>query len=240
MKRHVFKDLQFWKTSLSRKPLILKGARQVGKTYLIKRFGALEYDHVAYFNFEHSPYLRALFSGSLKPQDIIKVLSIEQSIDIQPEKTLIIFDEIQECPEALNSLKYFHETANEYHLCAAGSLLGVTLANSKGFPVGKVDFMTLYPLSFNEFLQAKGDISLYQYLCDLTKVEAIPGPLHEKTMRLFKEYIFTGGMPEAVVEYLAHADFNQVRTVQQNILEAYRLDFMQHIPKNSIMKINQV
>src|ERR1700722_18125099 len=148
MERHLFKKLLAWKDDKSRKPLIIKGARQVGKTYLLTSFGNRVYDNVAYFNFESSPQLHSLFSGSLKPSDIIKILSIELGAEIQPEKTLIIFDEIQECQEALNSLKYFNEFANDYHICAAGSLLGVTLANSKGFPVGKVDFLHLYPLSF--------------------------------------------------------------------------------------------
>jgi predicted AAA+ superfamily ATPase len=240
MKRHILKDLQFWKQEKSRKPLILKGARQVGKTYLLKAFGDLEYDNVAYFNFESSPQLHELFSGSLKPLDILKVLSIELSIDIVPEKTLIIFDEIQECPAALTSLKYFNESANEYHICAAGSLLGVTLANSKGFPVGKVDFLNLYPLSFIEFLQAKNEDKLVQYINEIKTLEPLASILHEKLLKFFKEYLYTGGMPAAVLEYLNSEDYSRIKTVQTNILEAYRLDFAKHAPHNTIMKINQV
>lgn len=146
--------LPTWYTG-SRIRLILKGARQVGKTYILKAFGAREYDNVAYLNFESSPQLRDLFSGTLKPQDIIKVLSVELATEIKPARTLIIFDEIQECPEALNSLKYFNESANEYHICAAGSLLGVTLANSKGFPVGKVDFCISTRLASKSFYRQK-------------------------------------------------------------------------------------
>jgi len=240
MKRQIFENLKRWKHDKSRKPLIVKGARQVGKTYILTAFGALEYENVAYFNFENSPQLHELFSGSLKPQDIIKVLSVELGAEIKPEKTLIIFDEIQECPEALNSLKYFNESANEYHICAAGSLLGVTLASSKGFPVGKVDFLNLYPLSFDEFLKAKGEDKLIQYMEGIIKVEPLPAILHDKLSTYFKEYIYTGGMPAAVLEYLAKDDFNRIRKAQKDILEAYRLDFAKHAPPNIIMKINQV
>lgn len=240
MKRKILNRLLGWKGDKSRKPLILMGARQVGKTYILKAFGTIAYENVAYFNFENSPQLRDLFSGSIKPQDIIKVLSIELSIDIKPDKTLIIFDEIQECPEALNSLKYFNELANEYHICAAGSLLGITLAHSKGFPVGKVDFLHLYPLSFDEFLEAKDEHRLLEYLSQIEKIEPLPTIIHEKLLTLFKEFIYTGGMPAAVLEYLASSDFNRIRTVQSNILQAYRLDFSKHAPTQSIMKINQV
>lgn len=240
MDRHIYENLRRWKQDRSRKPLILKGARQVGKTYVLTTFGALEYDNVAYFNFESSPQLHELFAGSLKPKEILKVLSIELSAEIVPEKTLIIFDEVQECPSALNSLKYFNETANEYHICAAGSLLGVTLASDKGFPVGKVDFLNLYPLSFGEFLTAKKETKLVQYLAEIQSIEPLPSILHEKLLRFFKEYLYTGGMPAAVLEYITSEDFNRIRVVQTNILEAYRLDFAKHAPKNAVMKINQV
>lgn len=240
MKRQIFENLLHWKQDKSRKPLILKGARQVGKTYILRAFGAKEYENVAYFNFENSPHLHELFSGSLKPQDIIKILSIELSAEIRPEKTLIIFDEIQECPQALNSLKYFNESANDYPICAAGSLLGVTLANSKGFPVGKVDFLTLYPLSFDEFLHARGEDKLIQYVKDIDKIEPLPNILHEKLLMIFKDYIYTGGMPAAVLEYITSEDFSRIRTVQTHMLDAYRFDFAKHAPQNVIMKINQV
>ena len=161
-------------------------------------------------------------------------------MEILPEKTLIIFDEIQECPSALNSLKYFNEMANEYHICAAGSLLGVTLANSKGFPVGKVNFLNLYPLTFMEFLKAKGENQLLQYVEETATIEPLPNILHEKLLNFAKEYFYTGGMPAVVAEYIANENFDRVRTEQINILEAYRLDFSKHAPKNIIMKINQV
>ncbi len=240
MKRQIFDDLKQWKLDKFRKPLILKGARQVGKTYILQAFGEALYENVAYFNFENAPLLHALFAEGLKPDDIIKTLAIESSIDIKPEKTLIIFDEIQACPSALNSLKYFHELANEYHLCAAGSLLGITLAKGQGFPVGKVDFLNLYPLSFSEFLHAMNETRIIEYLRSLTKTEPMPSILHEKILRLFKDYMFIGGMPAVVREYRENRDFKRVRREQTNILEAYRLDFSKHAPHSIIMKINQV
>lgn len=240
MKRYIFEKLLQWRKDKSRKPLVLKGARQVGKTYILKAFGEAEYENVAYLNFENSPHLHELFLGSLKPQDILNVLSIELDTEIIPEKTLIIFDEIQECPQALNSLKYFNESANEYHICAAGSLLGITLAHSKGFPVGKVNFLTLYPLCFMEFLQAKDEDKLIQYVQDLRTMEPLPTILHEKLLNIFKEYLYVGGMPAAILEYLESRDFNRIRTTQKDILAAYRLDFVKHAPQNNIMKINQV
>lgn len=240
MKRQILTKLQRWKQNKFRQPLILRGARQVGKTYILKEFGSLEYQHVAYFNFESAPQLHDLFSGSLNPKDIIKILAIELSMEIVPEKTLVIFDEIQECPAALNSLKYFNESASEYHICAAGSLLGVTLADSKEFPVGKVDFLNLYPLSFEEFLQAKGAENLIQYMDNIVRIEPLPSILHEKLLKLFKEYIYTGGMPAAVLDYIENEDINSIRSIQKNILDSYRLDFAKHAPPSVIMKINQV
>lgn len=240
MKRQILKNLQQWKQDKFRKPLIIQGARQVGKTYILREFARLEYTNIAYFNFESQPHLNELFAGGLKPQDIIKFLSIELSAEIIPEKTLIIFDEIQECHGALNSLKYFNELANGYHICAAGSLLGVTLANSRGFPVGKVDFLKLYPLSFIEFLQAIEEERLIQYMAELKTISPIPTILHEKLLKYFKDYMYTGGMPAAVLEYISSGDFNRIRNVQTGILESYRLDFAKHAPKNIIMKINQV
>lgn len=240
MKRHIFKELQQWKQDKLRKPLILKGARQVGKTYTLKKFGTLEYDNIAYLNFENSPHLHELFAGSIKPKDIIKVLSIELSIEITPEKTLIIFDEIQECPAALNSLKYFNESGNEYHICAAGSLLGITLNKSEGFPVGKVNFLQLYPLNFVEFIQAKGEDKLVEYLDEISTLVPLPHILHEKLLSYFREYLYTGGMPAAVLEYIEHEDFARIRMAQHEILEAYRLDFAKHAPANIIMKLNQI
>lgn len=240
MKRHIFKNLQQWKLSQTRKPLILQGARQVGKTYILKAFGATEYASAVYVNFEDSPQLHELFSRGLKPVEIVKNLSIYLSVAIIPAQTLIIFDEIQECPAALNSLKYFNELANEYQICAAGSLLGVTLAGNRGFPVGKVDFLHLYPLCFTEFLQAIGENTLVEYLDNIDKIQPLASVFHEKLLQLFREFMYVGGMPAAILEYVASKDFNQIRAIQANILQAYRLDFAKHAPRDVIMRLGQV
>lgn len=240
MKRTIMKNLQDWKRQAKRKPLILMGARQVGKTFVLKKFGELEYENTVYLNFEDNPHLCKLFDASLDPKVILKALSIEMDAEIAEGKTLIIFDEVQECPNALNSLKYFCENASDYHLIAAGSLLGVKLAHVKGFPVGKVQFLTLYPLSFLEFLEALQKVRLKEFIEELKSVEPLPPNLHEKLIGHFKEYLFVGGMPEAVAEYINSQNIAKVREIQEAILNAYSLDFAKHAPKDQIMKINQV
>lgn len=231
--RDLYQKLLAWKQSPFRKPLILKGARQVGKTHLLKQF-ANEYAHSLYINFDEFPNLSAHFSHSLSASRIIENLSIEFNHKIEPHHTLIIFDEIQECPEALNSLKYFAENAPEYHIVAAGSLLGVSLATG-GFPVGKVDFITLYPLSFFEFLSAQ-DKPLWRKACE-DNINSITASLHADLSRLFRFYMMIGGMPEAVDRYLKTQDLNAVRDVQKSILSAYELDFSKHAPSAQIMRI---
>lgn len=240
MKRHIFSKLLAWKTDKKRKPLILMGARQVGKTTLLKYFGKTEYKNFIYLNFEENTSYKRLFEGTLDPKAILNALSIELNTEITPSETLIIFDEIQECPNALNSLKYFNEQANDYHLCAAGSLLSVKLLNTKGFPVGKVNFLHLYPLNFNEFLEAINEIKLKTYLEKIEVIEPLPSNLHDKLIQYFKIYLFVGGMPEAISEYVDSHDFNKVRTVQNAIMNAYSLDFAKHAPKDNVMKINLV
>jgi len=240
MKRTIIKQLEDWKQSPSRKPLILMGARQVGKTYILRSFAGKAYSNHCYVNFEDMPTIKALFQQSLEPKTILKALSIEFEMSITPGETLIIFDEIQECPDALNSLKYFCEAASEYHVCAAGSLLGVKLAHTKGFPVGKVNFLKLYPLSFYEFLLAHEQNQLAEFLVNIHVIEPLPENLHEKLNQSFKTYLFVGGMPEAVKTHVKTDDFNAVRTVQKEILNAYSLDFAKHAPPHQIMKINQV
>lgn len=240
MKRKIIEKLRLWKEDSKRKPLILMGARQVGKTFLLKAFGAKYYDNFVYLNFEDNPRLSKLFEASLDPKMILKALMIEQNVEIIQGKTLIIFDEVQECPNALNSLKYFYENDPEQHIIAAGSLLGVKLAHVKGFPVGKVQFLTLHPLSFFEFLEALDETRLKNYLEELKDIEPLPANLHEKLLMLFKEYLYVGGMPEAVAEYIDSQQINKIREIQQAILNAYSLDFAKHAPKESIMKINQV
>lgn len=237
MKRDIFKDLEKWKFSSRRKPLVLNGARQVGKTYSLKYFGATSYKKVAYLNFEKDEKLGQFFEGTLDPKKIIVTLSIHTEIQIDPQDTLLIFDEIQECPKALNSLKYFCEEANEYHIIAAGSLLGVKTAGEEGFPVGKVNFLHMYPLTFFEFLSALGHEKLRLFLEEYETFEPIPNPFHEKLMDLLKIYFFIGGMPEVVAEYTKNENFNVVREVQTEILNAYERDFAKHAPKHEIMKI---
>ncbi len=240
MKRTVMNNLRAWKAQSKRKPLILMGARQVGKTFVLKKFGEQEYANKIYLNFEDNPRLCKLFDTSLDPKMILKALTIEMNAEIIEGKTLIIFDEIQECPNALNSLKYFCENAPEHHIAAAGSLLGVKLAHVKGFPVGKVQFLSLHPLSFFEFLEALKEPRLKTFVEEQKNIEPIPSNLHEKLLMYFKEYLFVGGMPEAVAEYIDSQNVAKVREIQTAILNAYSLDFAKHAPKEHIMKINQV
>jgi uncharacterized protein len=240
MKRSIYKNLISWKNQSKRKPLILMGARQVGKTYALKKFGEKEYTNTTYFNFENNPKLCKLFDSSLDPKIILRSLSIEFNVQIEEENSLIIFDEIQECPNALNSLKYFCENEPNLHIVAAGSLLGVKLEHVKGFPVGKVQFMNLYPLSFFEFLEALNEVQLKNFVAENKSIEPLPINLHEKLLNYFKEYLFVGGMPEAVAEYIESKNFSKVREIQTNILNAYNLDFAKHAPKEHIMKISQV
>jgi len=244
MKRDLYGELLSWKASKSRKPLILRGARQVGKTHLLKKFGKQEYDTCIYLNFEEDPKLAEFFSEALSPSSILEKIGIYLEREIKPEGTLLIFDEIQECPAALNSLKYFQEDANEFHIIAAGSLLGVKLAHSKGFPVGKVNFLDLYPLTFFEFLDAIGKNKLRSFLEEIKKCEPIPEPIpepfHNELLALLKKYMYIGGMPEVVAAYASTENLLSIRDIQKEILKAYDLDFAKHAPKEEIMKISLV
>lgn len=233
-------ELVAWKRRPDRKPLLLMGARQVGKTFLLKKFGQEQYENTVYLNFEGEPRLCKLFEATLEPAQLLKALSIELEREIVPGKTLLIFDEVQESPEALNSLKYFFEEAPEQHIAAAGSLLGVQLVHQRGFPVGKVQFLHLYPLSFLEFLEALGRERLRQFVEEISGLGPLPEPFHEELMAHFKEYLVVGGMPEAVVKYVASGDVAEARLIQEAILAAYHLDFAKHAPKEQMMKINQV
>ena len=240
MKRDIYKLLEEWKLSNRRKPLILNGARQVGKTYALKHLGKTSYESCVYLNFEKDEKLSQYFRGTLDPKQLIKILTIHAGIEITPHKTLLIFDEIQDCPKALNSLKYFCEEAPEYHVAAAGSLLGVKIAGEKGFPVGKVNFLHLYPLTFFEFLSATGHEKVRTLLEETQTFDPIPSPLHEKLIQLLKMYFFVGGMPEAVSEYVKADSLTVVREVQLEILSAYERDFSKHAPASEIMKITTV
>jgi len=240
VKRDIYAKLEKWKGSPRRKPLVLNGARQVGKTYALKHFGKTSYNNVVYLNFEKDEKLDAFFTDTLDPKQLIKILGIHTETIIEPGNTLLIFDEVQESAKALNSLKYFCEEANEYHLVAAGSLLGVKTKQEKGFPVGKVNFLDLYPLTFFEFLSATGNEQSRSFLENIHAFDPIPEPLHQKLVLFLKYYLFVGGMPEAVAEYIKHDNFTIVRDVQMEILNAYERDFSKHAPPHDIMKITTV
>ena len=238
MYRYKFEDLKKWKVSKNRKPLIIRGARQVGKTWLMQEFGKNEYEKCAYINFDNNTRMEQLFSVGFDLERIIQGLKIESGVNIEPENTLIIFDEIQETASALTSLKYFYENANEYHIIAAGSLLGVAMHAGTSFPVGKVDFLDLYPLNFFEFLKALGEDELVDLInkndMDLITV------FTDKFKTYLKEYMFIGGMPEVVETYIDTKDFNEVRKVQEALLSAYEQDFSKHAPNNVVPRIRQL
>ncbi|MDP1608740.1 MAG: ATP-binding protein [Chlamydiales bacterium] len=240
MKRDIYRSLDEWKQSARRKPLVVNGARQVGKTYALKHFGKTAYEKMAYLNFEKDEKLGGYFEGTLDPKQLIRILSIHTEVEIEPHRTLLILDEIQECPKALNSLKYFCEEASEYHVVAAGSLLGVKTAGEKGFPVGKVNFLHMYPLTFFEFLDALGQEKTRIFLEEYSAYEPLPHPMHEKIIEILKLYFFIGGMPEAVAEYAKSEKIQVVREIQEEILSAYEKDFAKHAPAHEIMKITTV
>jgi len=238
MERQIYKKLVKWKQSSRRKPLILRGARQVGKTYILQYFAKNEYENIIYLNFDEERHLSSLFEEDLNPERIIKELSIHFKKSILPEKTILVFDEIQECPNALNSLKYFCEKLNDYHIVTAGSLLGVKL--NKGFPVGKVNFLDLQPLSFSEYLDAVGEGGLKQYLESKQDTEEINQFFHDKLTKLLKYYFVVGGMPEAVSTFIKTDDLNEVSVNHKEILDTYALDFAKHAPKEDMMKIMSI
>lgn len=240
MKRDAYVNLLAWKNNPNRKPLILNGARQVGKTHLLKKFGKNEYASFIYLNFEEEPGLADFFKSSLKPANILEKLRIHYNHEINPKDSLLIFDEIQASPDALNSFKYFQEEASEFHIIAAGSLLGVKLANTKGFPVGKVNFLDINPLSFLEFLDAIQKNKLRTYLEALEECVPLPEPFHLELLELLKKYFYIGGMPEAVVEYVKTESLLGIRNIQKEILKAYDLDFAKHAPREDVMKINLI
>jgi len=233
-------DLIRWKNSNYRKPLILQGVRQCGKTYLLKKFASLYYQDVAYFNFEESPALAEFFKSNLEPGRIITELGIFKGSSIKPGSTLIVFDEIQFCPQALTFLKYLHEQAPDYHLACAGSLLGITLAKSSSFPVGKVDFLTLRPLNFEEFLLAHGEEDLIRYLKELDGDSALPKAFTDKLNTILKSYYLTGGMPEVVAIWLEGKDINDVEATQDAIINAYELDFAKYAPIKDYPKLSLI
>jgi len=227
MQRRIIQALKKWKLKPNRKPLIIQGARQVGKTWVMKHFGETCFTQTAYINFDHNPRMQTLFSGDYDISRLLLGLKIESGVDIQAEDTLLIFDEIQEVPQALASLKYFYENAPQLHIAAAGSLLGISLHHQVSFPVGKVDFLPLYPMDFHEFLTALGQQDLVQLLemCDWPLIAA----MKSRYIELLRQYYFVGGMPEAVQTFINTQNFSEVRQIQRNLLTAYGQDFSKHI-----------
>ena len=228
-----------WKNDKNRKPLILKGARQVGKTYILQEFGANYYENTAYFNFDHDEGLAELFLNTKDPKRIVEQLSLAAGKKINPHTTLIIFDEIQECPNALNSLKYFCEEASEYHVACAGSLLGIRLSKTS-FPVGKVDFLNLYPMTFSEFLIADGSENLVVVMKQMKEIRKIPKLFEEQLIEKLKVYYIIGGMPEAVSSWVNDKDIEKVNKIQKNILDSYESDFSKHTDASEANKISLI
>ena len=227
LKRNAISELIQWKDSPERKPMVLKGARQVGKTWLMKEFGQNYYDNFAYFNFDEEDELKSIFEINKNPGRIIELLSMIGGEKIEPEKTLIIFDEIQECPEALNTLKYFKEKANEYHVIAAGSLLGTLLAKPKSYPVGMVNLLNIYPLTFDEFLEAT-DAGLYAFYKSIRKNQSIEEIFHNRLLEACNCYLIIGGMPECVSSWVRYKDPAKVSQIQRELIEVYENDFSKH------------
>ena len=227
MKRNALESLIRWKSSEDRKPMVLKGARQVGKTWLMKEFGRSAYDSFVYFNFDEEEELKSIFEANKNPQRIVELLSLIAGKKILPEKTLIIFDEIQECPPALNTLKYFKEKANDYHVIAAGSLLGTLLATPKSYPVGMVNLLDIYPLTFDEFLDATDPI-LYTYYESIQKEQDIEEIFHNRLLDAFNNYLIIGGMPECVSSWVKYKDPAKIREIQRELIEVYENDFSKH------------
>lgn len=227
LKRNAIQDLIQWKSSEERKPLVMRGARQVGKTWLMKEFGQNYYDSYVYFNFDEEDELKSIFEANKNPHRIIELLSMIAGEKILPEKTLVVFDEIQECPEALNTLKYFKEKANEYHVIAAGSLLGTLLAKPKSYPVGMVNLLDIYPLTFDEFLDAT-DPALLSYYESIQKEQQIEEIFHNRLLEAYNNYLIIGGMPECVSSWVKYKDPAKVSQIQRELIEIYENDFSKH------------
>lgn len=237
MERSIYSSLKKWKESPTRKPLILQGARQVGKTYILKEFGAREYSEVVYINCDDNNDMQNMFVD-YDVDRIIRSLSAISGISIKPSTTLLILDEIQEVERGLASLKYFCEKAPEYHVAVAGSLLGITLHEGTSFPVGKVDMLYMYPMDFEEFLLAMGKEQLVELLRNNSW--ATLTPLRGMLTELLRQYYFVGGMPEAVKAYVGRGDIWEVRSIHSKIIDAYRNDMSKHVPKQQVQRINMV
>ena len=239
MQRSAIYDLKKWKDAPERKPLIIRGARQVGKTWLMKEFGQSCYESYVYFNFDEEDELKSIFEANKNPQRIVELLSMVAGEKILPGETLVIFDEVQECPEALNALKYFKEKANEYHVIAAGSLLGTLLAQPKSYPVGMVNLLDLCPLTFDEFLEA-ADPALFAYYESIRKDQAIEEIFHNRLLEAYNSYLIIGGMPECVASWVSHKDPAAVSQIQRELVEIYENDFGKHNGKVNSARILMV
>lgn len=240
MERLVMKRLVAWKKSPYRKPLILKGGRQVGKTWLLKELGRRYYENMAYFNFDENPEYRDFFKTTKDVYRIVPNLAMASGQQILPGKTLLVFDEIQDSPEVLNALKYFHENAPEYHVACAGSLLGITLAKPSPFPVGQIDFLSVYPMNFLEFLMATGSGNLAAYLEQVEDLAPLPEAFFNPLVEKLKMYYITGGMPEVVQRWIETQSVGQVQETLMNILNAYVRDFMKHPETREYPKITMI
>ena len=238
MERFVLQQLIEWKNSNNRKPLILNGARQVGKTWLLREFAKREYKQEAYVVCRRNELARQLFSQDFDVERILRGLRALTSVDITPHDTLIILDEVQDIPEAIEALKYFHEAAPEYHIAVAGSLLGISLHENVSFPVGKVNVIDVFPMNFGEFLLAKGEKECYNLL--QIRDFAVLNPLHEKFIDLLRQYYYVGGMPEVVKKYVESEELKEVRRIQKEILLGYERDFSKHAPKDQVPRIRMV
>lgn len=240
MNRDFLTQLVEWRLSDVRKPLILDGVRQVGKTYAVRAFGAENYQNIVEFNFEQDPSLVELFEGALDPIRLLTVMKASSGQPINPETTLLFFDEVQQCERALTSLKYFCEIAPQYHIVAAGSLLGLRLKTTTAFPVGKVNFLTVYPMTFLEFLDARGEGSLRKFIESQDPREPFPAPLRNKLEENLRYYYYVGGMPEPVAAFCERTDFVMVRELQRAILKSYMFDFSKYAAPHETLKISAI
>ncbi|MBN2853061.1 MAG: ATP-binding protein [Clostridia bacterium] len=230
MKRTVLDKLRIWQKNEDRKPLILRGARQVGKTWIMKEFGKACYSNFVYYNFDEEDDLKSIFETNKNPNRIIELLSLLSGQKIEPDKTLIILDEIQECPQALNSLKYFNEKAKDYHIISAGSLLGTLMAQPKSFPVGQVNIINVYPMTFDEFLMAL-DENLFTYYKSVQKGLQIERIFHDHLLEFYNYYLIIGGMPECVSSWLKYKDPAKIEQTQRELITIYENDFAKHSGK---------
>ena len=240
MQRELTKKLIEWKSKENRKPLVIMGVRQCGKTYIVNSFGNENYDEIASFNFERQESIAEIFENDYDTDRIIFELGLFLGKTIKPETTLIFFDEIQACSRAITALKYFCENAPEYHIVCAGSLLGVKLSNKSSFPVGKVEFLTMYPMSFSEFVRATGEDMLADFVSDFDNSKKMPEAVGNKFINLLRQYYVTGGMPEVVKTWCETHDIEQVEEKQQQIIDGYEFDFAKHAPIKEFPKLTAI